>query len=717
MSVIQQDFIKSGITHQTMTTAGVREITPEDFREKSGYGNIPCETVLEIPYYGESGKILLRRWKIYPAYYCRNGDGKEKKISYLQPKGKNTIPYIPALTLTAKNKSNIPLWHTEGEKKALKLCQHGVPTIALPGVWNFRGRQEEAGLAEEITGFELKGRTNYLCFDSDLWVNPSVRSALYEYSLRLISFGAIVKVVTWDPRQGKGIDDYLVNCEKAGQKAEDVISQLETKAKNLEDFFNSDHEEAMIRALASVDLDPIPFNRLINKVAKRIGVKETILLAVILRRKNPVKSEETTESEKAEAMKILRDPGLIERFLNLCHKDYLGRDEELILIKLATVSRYFDRGIPVVVKGTSSVGKSKLIDTVLRTLPGEAKEDFTRVSENYLLYRKDPIENKVLTFYELYGAGSTAGILRNAITEGVLKIGTVLKDAQGILSTADICKGTKGLVVLSTFASGGIDHELETRVILIEISHDQSLARDVLRQKAAGRKTEDKEYHVWRTADRLLKQANIIIPFAGKLADVFPVGEERFMRDFDKVKSLIQASAFLHQYQRDKAEDGSIIADRRDYELVYRLRDLISQTVSAAGEQIIAFLEQAKDMGEPTREELERASGKSDRTLQRYIKETKNKELIEVIGRGRNQKIKVISIPEPISPLPEPEEIFQNLPLVVLSDSHETPINTTEKHDKAECREMADCPVLKLDNLIIGQHAKTRQTGMAHSSP
>lgn len=711
MSIIQQDLEKSGIAQQIITAAGLREITPEDFREKSGYGNIPCEKVLEIPYYGESGKILLRRWKIYPTYSYRNGDGKERKISYLQPKGKRTIPYIPALTLTSKNKSNIPLWHTEGEKKALKLCQHGVPTIALPGVWNFRGRQEEAGLAEEITGFELKGRTNYLCFDSDLWVNPSVRSALYEYSLRLISFGAIVKVVTWDPSQGKGIDDHLVNREEAGQKAEDVIHQLENKAKNLEDFFNSDHEEAMIRALAYVDLDPIPFSRLVNKVVKKLGVEKKVLLAVILQRKNPVKPEETTESEKAEAMKLLQDPGLIERFLNLCHKEYLGRDEELILIKLATVSRYFDRGIPVVIKGTSSVGKSKLIETVLKTLPGEAKEDFTRISENYLLYRKDPIENKVLTFYELYGAGSTAGILRNAITEGVLKIGTVLKDAQGILSTADICKGTKGLVVLSTFASGVIDHELETRVILIEISHDQSLAREVLRQKAAGRKTEDKEYYVWRTADKLLKPGNIIIPFAGKLADVFPVGEERYMRDFDKVKSLIQASSFLHQYQRERTEDGSIIADRRDYELVYRLRGLISQTVSHVGDQLLHFLKKAKEIGEPTRAEMEKVLSKSEKTLQRYVKEAKNKELIETEGRGRKVKIKVVSIPEPVSPLPTPEEIFYNSPVVQMSNFKETLMNTEKELDKVECLTMSKClfpgenlppvPTIKLDKVNI----------------
>ena len=88
-----------------------------------------------------------------------------------------------------------------------------------------------------------------------------------------------------------------------------------------------------------------------------------------------------------------------------------------------------------------------------------------------------------------------------------------------------------------------------------------------------------------------------------------------------------------------------------------------------------------------------------------------------MIGRGGTQKIKVITIPEPISPLPEPDTIFHNLPHVQLSNSHETPMNTTEKPDMGECPEMSNCPVLKLDKLTIGHLDKTGQTGVVQFFP
>jgi hypothetical protein len=62
--------------------------------------------------------------------------------------------------------------------------------------------------------------------------------------------------------------------------------------------------------------------------------------------------------------------------------------------------------------------------------------------------------------------------LRTAITEGIIKVGTVINDAKSGLTHMEneIQSDGLGLVIISTYATGRIDHELNTRVIRIEIS-------------------------------------------------------------------------------------------------------------------------------------------------------------------------------------------------------------------------------------------------------
>lgn len=615
-NTVKNDLKKSGILAETITLACIKEISPEQFQQESGY-KIPCDSVYQIPYKDCQGNTILKRWRIFPGV---KNNGKTTK--YLHPKGKPAIPYISMSAWAVKSKVSIPLWLTEGEKKALKLAQHGEPAIAFSGVWNFKAsdkrNEEDQDLWSVLKDFGWKGRIVYLAFDADLWTNPQVRMALYELSLRLYAKGAILKIVTWSAGQGKGIDDFLVFKEDKGQKAEEVIKNLKQKAKNLEDFVNIDHENAILRALALVELDQIKFSRLIKIVAKKLQVEKKILVEEILKHREKPKTIDIIDEERKQALNLLKDPDLMNKFLDACHTKYLGRDEELILVKLACVSRKFDQGLNVILTGTSSVGKSELIKTVLKTTWQGDCEDFTRISENYLLYRKAPLDHKIITFYELKGTESSAYIMRTAISEGNLKLGTVINDPKSGLKPAEINKTTNGMVILSTFASGGIDYELSTRVILLEISHDESLAREVYHLEAQEGSRDENLFKIWQAADYLIEPLEVDIPFSKELAGSFPTSEERFMRDFKKVLKLIKASALIHQYQRKKDATGRVIADQRDYELVYRMRHLISQAVSPITDQLMDFLNVARQLSIekiPTREQIKNKLKKSDRTI------------------------------------------------------------------------------------------------------
>jgi hypothetical protein len=365
-----------------------------------------------------------------------------------------------------------------------------------------------------------------------------------------------------------------------------------------------------------------------------------------------------TDEEKAQALELLKSPDLIDCFLDACHSKYIGRDRELILLKLATITRHFDMGLSVVVTGTSSVGKSELVKTVLKSVYPPDCEDFTRTSEQYLLYREKSLDHMIVTFYELQGVKNNFYSLRTALSEGKLKLGTVIANSRVGIMPKDIEKSAKGLVIFSTTTEQDLDTELETRLLKIEITHDETLARQVY---LLSDNSSDDIFKVWQCADSLIKPLAVELPFETELANLFSTKEERYLRDFKKVKLLIRASALLHQYQRPHKDDGCIIATQDDYELIYSLRDLISQSVNIVGDHIINFLKIARGLGQPTREQIQNELKKSDGTLKRYVKTALEHDLIQVTGRGKRQEIRVLDIPEPVSALPAPENIFKKI--------------------------------------------------------
>lgn len=280
------DLGKSGLHEPIILEARSESVSPADIPKETGISNQGIKSAYRTPYFDKDGNILFYQYKIFPSII----DNEGREIKYIQPKGTQARPYILPRIWGVKDKPNKPLWLTEGVKKCLKLIQHGESTISFSGVWNFKaGRDSESDGEKDLWGelkkFSWKGRTVYLAFDADLWVNPQVRKALYELSLRLYNEGAIIKIVTWEPTEGKGIDDFLVYHESKGRKAEDVLEALKKDSSSLENFFNSDHTDEILRALAVVDLDFLKYEQLISVISKKLNLKEKSLKTEVSKRK------------------------------------------------------------------------------------------------------------------------------------------------------------------------------------------------------------------------------------------------------------------------------------------------------------------------------------------------------------------------------------------------------------------------------------------------
>lgn len=142
-------------------------------------------------------------------------DNNLRPVKYETKRTTSNRFYVPDLADTVLKDSTVPLYFTEGEKKALKACQEGLPTIALAGVWSWLTRQgEESHPITDLDKINLKGRECCIVYDSDIVENSEVQWAEYRFGQELENRGA--KVLARRLPEGKGgtkegFDDYLLS--------------------------------------------------------------------------------------------------------------------------------------------------------------------------------------------------------------------------------------------------------------------------------------------------------------------------------------------------------------------------------------------------------------------------------------------------------------------------------------------------------------------------
>ncbi len=149
-------------------------------------------------------------------------------IKYEVPKGAGTRVDCPPICQPTLANPSIPLWVTEGQKKADALASRGLCAIALLGVWNWRGRNQWGGTTflADFDYIALKGRDVRLVFDSDVMAKADVRQALERFTEHLQRKGAHVGTVYLPPGPDgskAGVDDWLAG----GHTAQELEALLE----------------------------------------------------------------------------------------------------------------------------------------------------------------------------------------------------------------------------------------------------------------------------------------------------------------------------------------------------------------------------------------------------------------------------------------------------------------------------------------------------------
>ncbi len=215
----------SGITDDVIRERGYRSILGK--QELADLGFSPAQRRppgLLLPVWTPDGQNPLY---VYRPDLPRS-DARGRPLKYEMPAGARVRLDVPPRCRAALGDPSVPLWITEGIKKADALASVGLCAIALLGVWNFKGKNPVGGVAllADFDCLALNGRSVVIVYDSDVSRKPQVHAALDRLVEHLCRKGATVGVISLPDGQDKdgkpvktGVDDYLLSHTVADLEA------------------------------------------------------------------------------------------------------------------------------------------------------------------------------------------------------------------------------------------------------------------------------------------------------------------------------------------------------------------------------------------------------------------------------------------------------------------------------------------------------------------
>ena len=174
------------------------------------------------------------------------------------------------------DRPQIPLCITEGAKKAGALLSAGYAAVALPGINNgYRTPKDERGkrigkshLIPQLAKLAIPGREVYLVFDRDSKPNTvkAVNAAIKKTGYLLQKAGCRVKVISWDSKDGKGVDDLIIN------RGREYFTQIYRDALDFESWKAKSWTKLTYEAELQINTPYLPELN-IDPATKLIGIK------------------------------------------------------------------------------------------------------------------------------------------------------------------------------------------------------------------------------------------------------------------------------------------------------------------------------------------------------------------------------------------------------------------------------------------------------------
>jgi DNA primase len=276
--------------------------------------------------------------------------------------------------------------------------------------------------------------------------------------------------------------------------------------------------------------------------------------------------------ERTELEAFLKKPKVIKRLNELLGKTgIVGEERNRIFLLLIAISYKMKDPLHSLIQGSSGSGKTKIVRQVSDCVPLESVTRFTRISDKALYnYPKNYFTNRLLIIEDVDGLSEEAEMaFRELQSSGELRSGMSIKLDNGSITAGEkIVSGP--IASMSCTTKGEIYEDNMSRVFLIAVDESIEQTKRIIQyqnQKASGKinsKEEQDAKKFIQNIIRIIEAKEVINPYAEKIQ--LPEEAHKIRRLNDLFQNFIKMATLLNQYQRNKTEQGKLIAEIEDIE-------------------------------------------------------------------------------------------------------------------------------------------------------
>ena len=291
-------------------------------------------------------------------------------------------------------------------------------------------------------------------------------------------------------------------------------------------------------------------------------------------------------AEQQEAEKYLSEPGLVGRLQDDMEAlGYVGEEEAKLLVYLIATSRKLPRPLSGIIGSGSGAGKSFLAELAEQLTPPEDVVLFSKLSPQALYYLpEDYLSYKLLVLEERAGGEGADYAIRTLQSKDCLTQIVTLKDTETGQMAAKRFTVRGPIAYLETTTQSYLNQENTSRCFEIPLDESADQTRRIHQHQRKARSLWGLKRNIAKDVirrrhhnlQRVLQPVRVVIPYAEHLT--FPAASVRTRRDHERFLSLIEAVAFLHQFQRAQhtashkgKEVKYIEATVEDYAVAYQL--------------------------------------------------------------------------------------------------------------------------------------------------
>ena len=293
------------------------------------------------------------------------------------------------------------------------------------------------------------------------------------------------------------------------------------------------------------------------------------------------KPVEVSVNDKRAAMKLLKDPKLIDRILtdfDAC--GLAGEETNKLVCYLACISRCLKTPLALLIQSGSAAGKTTLMDAALSFVPDEDQIRYSAMTGQSLYYMGETnIKHKILAISEEEGVAQASYALKLLQSDGKLTIAAVGKNSGNGRQSTDTYEVEGPVMMFLTTTAEHPDPELQNRCITLRVNESSDQTAEIHNRQRIGymqskQKRDPAEIRaLHQNAQRCLASLPVIMPWANQLT--FRHDQTRMRRDNAKYLSLIASITLLHQHQRKLIDIGggnlAVESTVEDVELANRL--------------------------------------------------------------------------------------------------------------------------------------------------